>query len=263
MNGYPVTWSSANEIPVVVFAPRHLRRTVSIAVVVGTAFFAMNQLGVILSGHASGVVARKPRGHPHASCSSRTTASCRRHGAAKGSPSAAVTMHRESAMNETTMMDFVGRAVEDVGALLGGAMVVIGDKLGLYRAMRGAGSLSAAEVAARTGTAERYVREWLSAQAARGYISYDGDGRFSLPEEHAVALTDETSAACVIGAFEIALGAVYATDTIAECFRSCEGFGWGATTLTFSTAASDSSDRATSTISRRSGSPHSMALRPS
>ena len=56
MNGYPLTWSSANEIPLVVFAPRHLRRTVSIAVVVGTAFFAMNQLGVILSGHASGVV---------------------------------------------------------------------------------------------------------------------------------------------------------------------------------------------------------------
>jgi len=56
MNGNPVTWSSANEIPLVVFAPRHLRRTVSIALVVGTAFFAMNQLGVILSGHAGGVV---------------------------------------------------------------------------------------------------------------------------------------------------------------------------------------------------------------
>ena len=131
-------------------------------------------------------------------------------------------------MNETKMMDFVGRAVDDVGALLGGAMVVIGDKLGLYRAMRGAGSLTPAEVAARTGTAERYVREWLSAQAARGYVSYDGDGRFSLPEEHAIPLTDETSAACVIGAFEIALGSVYATDTIAERFRSGEGFGWGA-----------------------------------
>lgn len=59
-------------------------------------------------------------------------------------------------MNETQMMDFVGRAVDDVGALLGGAMVVIGDKLGLYRAMRGAGSLTPAEVAARTGTTERY-----------------------------------------------------------------------------------------------------------
>ena len=99
-------------------------------------------------------------------------------------------------MDETKMMEFVSRAVGDVGAVLGGAMVVIGDKLGLYRAMVGAGSLTPGELAARTGSAERYVREWLSAQAARGYLSYDGDGRFSLPDEHAVPLTDETSAAC-------------------------------------------------------------------
>ena len=65
-------------------------------------------------------------------------------------------------------------------------------------------------------------------QAARGYVIYDGDGRFFLPDEHAVPLTDETSPACVIGAFEIALGSVYATDTIAECFRSGAGFAWGA-----------------------------------
>jgi SAM-dependent methyltransferase len=131
-------------------------------------------------------------------------------------------------VDETKMMEFVGQAVGDVGALLGGAMVVIGDKLGLYRSMAGAGPLTSAELAARTGTAERYVREWLSAQAARGYVLYDGDGRFSLPDEHAVPLTDETSPACVIGAFEIALGSVYATDTIAERFRTGAGFAWGA-----------------------------------
>ena len=131
-------------------------------------------------------------------------------------------------MNETKMMEFVDRAVGDVGALLGGAMVVIGDKLGLYRSMAGAGPLTPTELAARTGTAERYVREWLSAQAARGYVSYDGDGRFSLPDEHAAPLTDETSPACVIGAFEIAVGSVYATDTIAERFRTGAGFAWGA-----------------------------------
>ena len=135
-------------------------------------------------------------------------------------------------MDESQMAAFVGRAVEDVGALLGGAMVVLGDKLGLYRAMAGTGSVTSAELAARTGTAERYVREWLSAQAARGYVTYDGDGRFSLPDEHAVPLTDETSPACVIGAFEIALGSVYATDTIAECFRSGDGFAWGPMTNT-------------------------------
>jgi len=105
---------------------------------------------------------------------------------------------------------------------------VIGDKLGLFRAMTGAGSLTPAELADATGTSERYVREWLSAQAARGYVSYDGDGLFSLPDEHAIPLTDESSPACVIGAFETALGGMYATDTIAERFRTGEGFSWGA-----------------------------------
>ena len=133
----------------------------------------------------------------------------------------------ERTLDETKMAQFVERAVGDVGALLGGAMVVIGDKLGLYRAMAGAGPLSPAELAARTGTVERYVREWSSAQAARGYLDYDGAGRFSLPDEHAIPLTDETSPACVIGAFEIALGSVYATDTIAERFRTGGGYPWG------------------------------------
>jgi hypothetical protein len=70
------------------------------------------------------------------------------------------------------------------------------------------------------------------AQAARGYLTYDGigddDGLLSLPAEHATPLTDETSPACVIGAFEIALGSVYATDTIAQRFRTGEGYAWGA-----------------------------------
>jgi SAM-dependent methyltransferase len=72
------------------------------------------------------------------------------------------------------------------------------------------------------------VREWSSAQAARGYLRYDGAGRFLLPDEHAIPLTDETSPACVIGAFEIAVGSVYATDTIADRFRTGAGFSWGA-----------------------------------
>jgi SAM-dependent methyltransferase len=131
-------------------------------------------------------------------------------------------------MDEAKLMEFVGQAVGDVGAMLGGAMVVIGDKLGLYRAMKGAGPLTSEELATRTGTAERYVREWLSAQAARGYVTYDGAGRFTLPDEHAIPLTDETSPACVIGAFEIALGSVMATDTITERFKTGDGFAWGA-----------------------------------
>jgi hypothetical protein len=68
-------------------------------------------------------------------------------------------------MDEAQLMEFVGQTIGDVGAMLGGAMVVIGDKLGLYRAMAGAGPLTSEELADKTGTAERYVREWLGAQA--------------------------------------------------------------------------------------------------
>ncbi|MEA3056862.1 MAG: hypothetical protein QOD30_2294 [Actinomycetota bacterium] len=124
------------------------------------------------------------------------------------------------------LMEFVGKAVGDVGAVLSGAMVVIGDRLGLYRAMAGAGPVTAAELASTTGTAERYVREWLGSQAASGYVVYAGDGRFELPDEHAVPLTDESSPACVIGAFETAVGALQATDRIADAFVSGEGLSW-------------------------------------
>ena len=130
-------------------------------------------------------------------------------------------------MDEATLMEFVGHAVEDVGALVNGAMVVIGDQLGLYRAMAGAGAVDSSTLAERTGTTERYVREWLAAQAARGYVRHLGGDSYELPDEQAVALTDETSPACVIGAFEVALGSVYATDRIAEAFRTGQGLAWG------------------------------------
>jgi len=130
-------------------------------------------------------------------------------------------------MDETRLMAFVGRAVGDLGALVNGALVVIGDRLGLYRAMAGAGPLTPAELAEKTGTAERYVREWLSAQAAHGYLDHHEGDRFSLPEEHAVALTDETSPACVVGGYELGLAAVHATDRLTDAFRTGAGMGWG------------------------------------
>ena len=80
------------------------------------------------------------------------------------------------------LMGFVFRAVDEVGATLNTALVVMGDRLGLYRALAGAGPLTPGELAARTGTAERYVREWLNAQAAGSYLDYDPDsGRYTLP----------------------------------------------------------------------------------
>ena len=102
---------------------------------------------------------------------------------------------------------FVFRAVDEVGATLNTALVVMGDKLGLYRALAGAGPLTPAELADRTDTAERYVREWLNAQAAGGYVEYDPEsGRYTLPPEQAVALTDSDSPAYLPGFFQIALG---------------------------------------------------------
>jgi len=123
-------------------------------------------------------------------------------------------------------MNFVFKAVGDFGAMLAGSMVVIGDKLGLYRAMAGAGPLTPAELADRTGTAERYVREWLCAQAATGYVEAVDENHFLLPTEHAIALTDETSPASVIGGFELTLAAMRSTDRLVTAFKTGEGVGW-------------------------------------
>ncbi len=125
------------------------------------------------------------------------------------------------------LMAFVFRAVDEVGATLNTAMVAIGDKLGLYRAMAGAGPLTSSTLAERTGTNERYVREWLNQQAASSYVTYDPSaGTYTLPPEQAVALTDSSSPAFLPGFFQIALGSVHATETITARFRSGEGFGW-------------------------------------
>jgi SAM-dependent methyltransferase len=125
------------------------------------------------------------------------------------------------------LMQFVFRAVDEVGATLNTALVVMGDKLGLYRALAGAGPLTPAELAQRTGTTERYLREWLNAQAAGSYVDYDPDtGRYTLPPEQAVALTDPDSPAYLPGFFQIALGSVLDSPKITEAATSGAGFGW-------------------------------------
>jgi 2-polyprenyl-3-methyl-5-hydroxy-6-metoxy-1,4-benzoquinol methylase len=125
------------------------------------------------------------------------------------------------------LMQFVFRAVDEVGATLNTALVVIGDKLGLYRALAGTDGLTPEELAEQTGTAERYVREWLNAQAAGDFVSYDPDsGRYSLAPEQTVALTDSESPAYLPGFFQIALGSVIDSPSIMEKARSGDGFGW-------------------------------------
>jgi 2-polyprenyl-3-methyl-5-hydroxy-6-metoxy-1,4-benzoquinol methylase len=134
----------------------------------------------------------------------------------------------EQQLDVDKLMSFVFRAVDEVGATLNTALVVMGDRLGLYRALAGAGPLTPAELAQRTGTAERYVREWLNQQAAGGFVEYEADsGRYSLPPEQAVALTDESSPAYLPGFFQIALGSVIDSPRITEVAKSGKGIGWG------------------------------------
>ncbi|TAH36773.1 MAG: class I SAM-dependent methyltransferase [Planctomycetota bacterium] len=130
-------------------------------------------------------------------------------------------------INEAKLHDFMGKAVTDMGAALHAGLVVIGDKLGLYKAMAGAGPLSSAELAQRTGTAERYVREWLAAQAAGGYVAYDAaTQRYSLPEEQALALAVDDSPVFLPGAFQLITSALKDEPKIADAFRSGQGVGW-------------------------------------
>ncbi len=136
-------------------------------------------------------------------------------------------IEQPAAIDTDKLMGFVFRAVDEVGATLNTALVVMGDRLGLYRALAGAGPLAPAELAERTGTAERYVREWLNAQAAGGYVDYDPDsGRYTLPAEQAIALTDESSPAYLPGFFQIALGSVLDSPRITEAAKTGEGIGW-------------------------------------
>ncbi len=133
----------------------------------------------------------------------------------------------ETPLDTAKLEQFVFRAVDEVGATLNTALVVMGDRLGLYRALAGAGPLTPTELADRTGTAERYVREWLNAQAAGGYVEYDPESaRYTLPPEQALALTDPDSPAYLPGFFQIALGSVVDSPRITEAARSGEGVGW-------------------------------------
>src|SRR5258706_16275465 len=115
---------------------------------------------------------------------------------------------------------FVRQFVTDLGAAVHTGMVVIGEKLGLYKALAD-GPLDTAQLAAKTKTDERYLREWLASQAAGGYITYDEKtGKFSLSAEQAFALAVEESPAYLPGPFELALGSLAAVRRIPEAFRT-------------------------------------------
>jgi SAM-dependent methyltransferase len=131
------------------------------------------------------------------------------------------------AIDMDKLMAFVGQAVGEVGATLNAALVVMGDRLGYYHALADGGATTPAELAERTSTSEHYTREWLNAQAAGGFVEYDpATGKYLLPPEQAVALTDESSPAFLPGFFQIALGTVQHTTQTIEAARSGAGIGW-------------------------------------
>ena len=131
------------------------------------------------------------------------------------------------AIDEGKLNEFVGKAVGDMGAAMGAALVVIGDKLGLYKAMAGAGPLTSTELAKRTACAERYVREWLAAQAAGGYVTYDPTTRtYTLPPEQALCLADDSSPTFLPGAYQLMAAVMRDEPKVTDAFRSGAGVGW-------------------------------------
>ena len=123
---------------------------------------------------------------------------------------------------------FLARAVDDLSAGYGGVMVSLGMKLGLYKAMAGAGPVSPRELAARSGCAERYVTEWLNAQAAGGYVGYHAlSDTYELSPEQAMVLADEDSPVFIPNAWQVPASMWFDENKAIEAFRTGKGVAWG------------------------------------
>jgi SAM-dependent methyltransferase len=129
--------------------------------------------------------------------------------------------------NPDKLNELAGKLVGDLGAAMAGASVLLGDRLGLYKAMASGEPITSAELAKKTKLHERYVREWLSAQAASGYVDYDGDkDEFSLSPEQAMAFAEENSPIFFAGAFDIVQATYLDEPKVEEAFRTGKGVGW-------------------------------------
>jgi len=132
-----------------------------------------------------------------------------------------------STLDSDRVETFAGQILVDLGATISAALVYLGDRLGLYRALAEAGRITPHQLAARTGTAERYVREWLGNQAAAGYLTYDPEtATYALPAEHAAVLADESSPAFMAGGFTSAVAAFQVLDRMENAFRTGDGVAW-------------------------------------
>lgn len=131
------------------------------------------------------------------------------------------------AIDQDKLNSFMGKAVGDIGAAMSATMVLLGDKLGLYKAMAKMGAVTSAELAKATKTTERYVREWLGNQAAGGYVTNDAESkRYTLPAEQAMALADESSPCFLPGAFQVIAATFSANPKIEQRFKTGKGLGW-------------------------------------
>src|SRR3974390_2839098 len=131
--------------------------------------------------------------------------------------------HATPAFDPAKLDAFMGKAVLDMGAAMHATLVVIGDKLGLFKAMAGAGPLTSSELAEKTKTSERYVREWLNANAASGFVTYDASTKkFELPAEQAFALTTLD----LPGVYHAISACFKDEPKITQAFRTGEGVGW-------------------------------------
>jgi SAM-dependent methyltransferase len=131
------------------------------------------------------------------------------------------------AVDEKKLQELIGKMLGDVGAAMGTALVLLGDKFGFYKTLAAAGPLTVADLASKTGTVERYVREWAAAQAAAGYINYEASsGRFSISPEQALVLADENGPAFFPAMYEIAAASIRDEPKVANVFRNGGGVGW-------------------------------------
>lgn len=131
-------------------------------------------------------------------------------------------------VNETRLHEFMGKAVGDLGAAVSVPLFILGERLGLYKAMAGAGPLTSQQLADKTGTNERCVREWLMNQAAGGYVTFDPKAQtFTLPDEQALALADEDSPVYLHGAYDILQSLFRDLAKFEGMFKTGQGLGWG------------------------------------
>ena len=126
--------------------------------------------------------------------------------------------------NADKLNELIGKLVGDLGAAIAGASILLGDRLGIYKAMADGTPVTSAELAKKTGLHERYVREWLSAQAASGYINYHPDeNAFTLSPEQAMVFAEEGSPAFFVGGFDVVQSIYLDEPKIVEAFRSGRG----------------------------------------